>query len=95
MEAASTPPTPPSTPPPPVPQTPPATPPRPAARSSAEVKAEIEAQRDGLTGDIDVVRGETEQIVGKVKRALPFIAVAGIAAGAAYAYLKHRRSDDT
>ena len=64
-------------------------------RSSAEVKAEIEAERAQLESDIGSLRGETEDLVAKVKRKLPFIAAAGVAVGAAYAYIRRRRSSDS
>jgi hypothetical protein len=67
----------------------------PKTRSSAEVKAEIEAERAGLESDIQSLRGETESLVAKIKRKLPFIAAAGVAAGAAYAYLRRRGGGDS
>ena len=69
------------------------TPEPPRQRSSAEVKAEIEVERAQLESDMGSLRGETENLVTKVKRKLPFVAAAGVAAGVAYAYLRRRRSN--
>ena len=69
------------------------TPQAPKQRSSAEVKAEIEAERAQLESDMGSLRGETESLVAKVKRKLPFVAAAGVAAGVAYAYIRRRRSN--